>query len=90
MTNILNPWAQLSALKKENEALTDFNIRLRVDYASMAKRFDALRSEVEVLRESITAVIEDEKKFRTVKRIMADAAKDRAKGIMIAPPVREP
>ena len=90
MTNILNPWAQLSALKKENEALTDFNIRLKVDYSALAKRFDALRSEVEVLHLSINGLIEEGNRARTVKKIMEDAAKDRAKGIMISPPVREP
>ena len=90
MTNILNPWAQLSELKKENEALREHNIRLQVDCAAMAKRFNALRSEVEALRLSIDGVIEEGQKARAVKQIMAEAAKDRSTGIMIAPPVREP
>ena len=74
MTEPLNPWAQATALKKENEVLREFNLRLQTDCAAMAKKFESLRREVDLLYRKIDSVMDPGEQRIIINKILESAA----------------
>lgn len=70
MTNVLNPWAEMARLKRENQELQTANIHLQVNCAVTLKRYEALRREVDTMKQSIENLIVEQVQIEAVRQIL--------------------